>query len=123
MIVRVANAYSQLKNDIGEMSGSQENLLHIHLGLIIFVLAALLMRRKMRSPLPLAIVAVFALMNEIVDFLSEWPSSLSHSIVDVANTLFWPLVLFLIARRGRPAEGIESKAGTSDRRLAKAEDS
>ena len=73
-------------------------MLHVHAGLAIFVVTALVLRRRMRSPWPLAIVTLFALLNEGVDYLI--PRTSDFSAFDVLNTIFWPLVLFLLARRG-----------------------
>ena len=91
--------YSQMKNDLGELTGMSEDLIHVHVGLAIFVLTALVLRRRMRSPIPLSVVATLALLNEVLDHGSPgWdPGS---SLLDFLNTLVWPLVLFLLARRG-----------------------
>ena len=86
---------------LGDTLGVTDDLIHVHVGLAIFVLTALLLRRRMRSPWPLAVVAVFALLNEAVDYAV--PPASDFSAIDVANTLFWPAVLFLLARRGRMA--------------------
>ena len=77
-----------------------DDLLHVHLGLALFALTALLTRRRMRSWWPLGIVAAFAIGNELIDYSApeDWSDQLSA--LDVANTLAWPLVLFLLARRG-----------------------
>ena len=95
--------YSALKSWLAEYTGAQEGLLHVHFGLIIFVVTALLLQRRMRSPWPLAAVAFFAVANEIVDYIGPDPWPLWGSLADVLNTLFWPLMLFLLARRGKSA--------------------
>jgi uncharacterized membrane protein YpjA len=74
--------------------------MHVHVGLLIFVLAALITRRRMASVWPLAVVAVFALVNEVIDFFGPTRWAYWSSAWDVINTVFWPAVLFLIARRG-----------------------
>ena len=93
--------YSEAKHALGETLGVSDDLLHLHLGLVIFVVTALLLRRRMRSFWPLGVVAVFTLVNEIVDYAANDPWSFTHSALDVVNTMFWPAVLFLLARRGR----------------------
>lgn len=100
-IHQFAASYSSAKIALGDMVGVSDDLLHVHLGLAIFVLAALLTRRRMRSWVPLAVVAMVAIANEIVDYLGpdRWSDGLSA--LDLANTLIWPLVLFLLARRGK----------------------
>lgn len=82
-------------------TGATEDLLHVHAGLLIFVLAALVLRRKMRSPIPLALVAFFAVLNEAFDLLAGGTHQALEPYVDIANTMFWPTVLFLLARRWR----------------------
>jgi hypothetical protein len=97
-LVAYAERYSAAKRALGESLGVTDNLLHVHVGLAIFVVTALLLRRRMRSPWPLAVVTLFALLNEAVDYLI--PRTSDFSIFDVLNTMFWPMVLFLLARRG-----------------------
>ncbi|MFN3945049.1 MAG: hypothetical protein ACK4K7_08985 [Allosphingosinicella sp.] len=92
--------YRDAKQFLIDFTGAGEDLLHVHFGLAIFVVAALLLKRRMRSPWPLAAVAVFAVANEIVDFLTDSGWRLDWSLLDLVNTLFWPTTLFLLARRG-----------------------
>ena len=96
--------YSEMKNALGEITGMSEDLIHVHVGLAIFVLTALLLHRRMRSPVPLATVALLALANELVDFGAGAGWELGSSLLDFLNSLLWPLVLFLLARRGAPAD-------------------
>jgi hypothetical protein len=98
LLISYAERYSAAKRQLGESLGVSDNLLHVHVGLAIFVVTALLIRRRMRSPWPLAVVALFAVLNEAVDYLI--PRTSDFSIFDVLNTIFWPTVLFLLARRG-----------------------
>ncbi|HEY9553628.1 hypothetical protein [Allosphingosinicella sp.] len=99
--MEIVREYSALKSWLSEYTGAQEGLLHVHFGLLIFVITALLLKRRMRSPWPLAAVAFFAVANEVVDYIGPEPWPLWGSLVDVLNTLFWPAMLFLLARRGR----------------------
>jgi len=94
-------AYSDAKVAIDDATGAGQDLLHVHVGLVIFVLVALLLRKKMRSPIPLAVVVFFGLLNELVDWLGGKPIDTLEPYVDFANTVFWPLVLFVLARRWR----------------------
>lgn len=92
--------YSTQKRSLGDLTGASEELLHVHAGLLIFVISALLLRRKMRSPIPLVVVALFAALNEVVDALTG-PMDWLEAVTDFLNTVFWPFVLFLLARRWR----------------------
>ncbi len=100
-LVELATWYALQKNALGEATGASQELLHVHAGLLIFVVAALVLRRKMRSPVPLTIVVLFALLNEVVDWLSGGPPDSLEPAWDFVNTVFWPFLLFLIARRWR----------------------
>lgn len=94
-------AYRDAKRHLGEITGASEDLLHIHAGLLIFVITALVLRKKMRSPVPLALVFLFALLNELIDIVAGGGQRPVEPYIDIANTVFWPTVLFLAARRWR----------------------
>ena len=66
---------------------------------MIFGISAWLLRRRIRSLIPLALVIVFAAANELVDAFAPGSTSAIESLADFANTVFWPTVLFLLARR------------------------
>ncbi|MDQ8757264.1 hypothetical protein RCO27_13620 [Sphingosinicella sp. LHD-64] len=83
------------------LTGMSEDLIHVHIGLAIFVLVALVLRRRMRSPIPLAAVVALALINELVDYRAGTGWAPVTSAFDFVNTVFWPLLLFLLARRGK----------------------
>lgn len=101
--------YSEAKRALAELFGASEDLLHLHAGLIIFFAAALLFRRRMRSRVPIALVYAFAFGNEVIDLLSpESNASRLEPVVDILNTVAWPTLLFLLARR-------RGRAGHPDR--------
>lgn len=90
--------YSELKQWLAEVTGASEDLLHVHLGLLIFVVVAVVFRQRMHSYGPVSLVWAFALLNELVDYFApEWRAD--TSALDVLNSVFWPTVLFLVARR------------------------
>jgi hypothetical protein len=95
--------YLAWKAALGESTGMSENLIHVHAGLAIFVLTALLLRRRMRSWVPLAVVVALALLNELVDYSEGALWELGSSSLDFFNTVLWPTVLFLLARRSPAA--------------------
>jgi hypothetical protein len=92
--------YAELKQFLSDVTGASEDLLHVHFGLLIFVLFALLLRRRMRSPWPLTAVFVFAVGNEVIDYFNHEDWALAPNLMDILNTVFWPVVLFGLARRG-----------------------
>ena len=92
--------YSAAKETLGTTLGATEDLLHLHAGLIIFFAAALFLRHRMRSRVPIALVYIFAFGNEAIDAYSPaGGATLTGSVVDILNTIFWPTLLFLLARR------------------------
>jgi len=99
-LLELANRYSALKNAMADATGATEELLHVHFGLLIFIATAVVFRRRMHSFWPVSLVWAFALANEIVDyFVPGWVAF--TSFLDVVNTVFWPTMLFLVARRRR----------------------
>jgi hypothetical protein len=91
--------YSATKEQITLLTGASEDLLHLHAGLLIFVGTALLLRKRMQSWLPISLVAFFAILNELGDEAAGRSNSVSEHIVDIINTLSWPAILFVLARR------------------------
>ena len=93
--------YDEFKDYVAAYSGLGEELLHLHAGMAIFFLFALVFRRRLRSYVPIAAVYFFALFNEVVDFWQpDRPSGFLPYIIDILHTIFWPTMLFLLARRG-----------------------
>ncbi|MGQ0588115.1 MAG: hypothetical protein ACT4N8_01110 [Sphingosinicella sp.] len=90
--------YGAFKDWLSLTTGMPEDLLHVHMGLLIFVFFAVVLRRRMHSVWPVSAVATFAVLNEGVDSLNPgWV--FGPSALDVLNTVLWPTVLFLVARR------------------------
>lgn len=99
-IENLASIYRGGKTAFGGPLELSDDLLHVHLGLLIFFVSALFFRRRMRSWGPLAIVLGFALLNEAIDIAAPGAWSFKLGMRDVANTVVWPIVLFVLARRG-----------------------
>lgn len=89
--------YHRLILWITEKTGLPDNLLHIHSGLIIFLAARLVTRCPYRSFVPFLCVVLAEGANELLDYLAYgWrPTDTYH---DIANTLFWPLMISLCER-------------------------
>lgn len=87
-----------------QASGLSKDALHVYVGLAVFLVAAALLRKPLRSIVPWLLVLIVASMGELLDMRDDivsfgywrWGASLH----DVLNTLFWPTVLFLLARFG-----------------------
>lgn len=85
-----------------EVSGLARDTLHLHVGLTVMLLVAVLFRRSLRSPWPWLAAVAFALLGEFFD----WRDNLAlgaawnraEGLKDFLNTIFWPTVLMLFAR-------------------------
>lgn len=86
-------------------TGLPKDTLHVYVGLAVFILAALLLRRPVRSFVPWLVVFLVAALGEVVDMNDDLATfghwRVSASIHDIINTLFWPSVLLLLARFSR----------------------
>ena len=82
--------------------GIERDGLHICIGMTVFLLAALLARLPLRDWRPLACVIVVAVAGEVWDLLDTWnagePLRWRRSRHDVLTTMFWPALLFALAR-------------------------
>jgi hypothetical protein len=74
-------------------TGVSDTVLHIHGGMVVLLVARLLTRRSLATPIPLACVAVAGLLKEYLDF-ERFGEVKPDSLVDLTNTVFWPAVLF-----------------------------
>lgn len=82
---------------IGDGTGLPDAILHIHAGMSILMFVRLVSRRSLGTIIPFAFVLIAELGNETMDYLNygmRWVDTLS----DVANTLFWPLMISLAVR-------------------------
>jgi hypothetical protein len=83
-------------------SGLSKDALHVYVGLAVFFGCALMFRWPLQKGGPLLAVLVAALAGEIWDLADTLRYGeilrLSGNWHDVWNTLFWPLVITLIAR-------------------------
>jgi hypothetical protein len=86
-------------------AGLPKDALHIYVGLFIFLAAAALLRRPLSSWLSLACVLLAAVAGEVWDVIDTWNAGRDpiwwRNWHDIWNTLFWPTVLFLLARYTR----------------------
>jgi hypothetical protein len=97
--------FQHLKLEIVAMTGLTKDALHIYVGLIVFLVAAAVVREGMRSKVPVLAVLVIALLGELLDARDDF-RELGHwriwaSAHDILNTMFWPVALWLLARYSR----------------------
>ena len=84
------------------LTGMPRDALHIYVGLAVFLGVALIFRRPLRDPRPIAAVLLVAIAGEIWDTMDRAtagrPPAWGAGWHDLWNTLFWPTILFLLAR-------------------------
>lgn len=90
-------AYALLKAAIASDTGLTGTMLHIHGGMLIFLLARVLSGKPLGSFFPFTIVLILEIVNEVIDYMNH---DMSHSDwhwagaqLDFVSTLFWPFVL------------------------------
>src|SRR4029450_5875802 len=92
----------QVKLFLEHASGISMDALHILVGFAIFLVAALLLKRSLGSPLPWLAVLMLELGNEAYDLHVElWPdpgSQLGEGIKDILLTMALPTLVLALVR-------------------------
>ena len=99
-------------------TGLGMDALHVHAGVLLQVAAALVLRRRLSSPLPWLLLLLFVLANEFYDYGYEiWrdrAAQRAEALRDSWNTMLLPTLILLLARYapqlfvGRPAPAAEA---------------
>lgn len=96
------SAFQSAKHWLVTAFGLPKDALHIYVGLAVFLLVAALFRLSLRDWRPLFAVLLVALAGEAWDLGDSWADGerlqWAMGWHDIWNTLFWPLVLFIVAR-------------------------
>lgn len=99
------SAVQSLKLALVSATGLSKDALHVYAGLAVFFVVVLALRKPVRSWLPLAVVALAAVAAELLDMRDDLATfgywRVAASAHDVGNTVFWPAMLFVLARRTR----------------------
>ncbi len=109
--MRFVYAYHAGVDWIVRESGQTDKFVHIQAGLIIWSLAALVAGRRLGTPVPLIVVGLAEVGNEIMDrlYLGSW--NWPDTIRDAAATWIWPLLLSLVLTIERArAEGLFTRS-------------
>ena len=93
---------------LGDDTGASDSLLHVHAGLAIMLIARLVTRKSLATPIPFLVVCLAELFNEVMDRLATGSWRPADTGLDVVNTLFWPFML-MIGLRIRRAREIERR--------------
>ncbi len=91
-----------IKLAIVATTGLSKDALHIYIGMAVLFATAAILRKPLRSHAPWLVVLFIALLGELIDIIDEiihigyWDWAISAH--DIANTLFWPTVIYLFVR-------------------------
>jgi len=87
-----------------DLLGVSKDALHVHIGLAVFFVAAILLRRRVGDWLPWAIALIAALAGEAWDIRDRWSAGIDADPAghfhDIVNTLLWPTLITLFGRMG-----------------------
>ena len=93
---------NELKVLIESYSGLEKDALHIHLALLLYIVAMAVLRQSRRSRLPWLFVLGVELVNEASDLFIQYGAGdrldLAGGAKDIWNTMLWPTVLLFIGR-------------------------
>src|SRR5215213_6123721 len=94
--------WHEIKQATEQMSGLDMDSLHVHVGVMAQLAAALVLSRPVRSVIPWLLVLAAALANEVYDYRYEiWEDrsvQLDGGIRDIWNTMLLPTILLAVAR-------------------------
>ena len=112
--------WNQFKLFLERSSAISMDALHLMAGFLIFVLAAVLLKRSLASPLPWLCVLALELCNEAYDLYAElWPSrasQLGEGAKDILLTMTIPTCWMLLARWKPHLLGHETRHPVSQER-------
>ncbi len=96
--------FQEAKNWLTDSSGLARDALHIHMGLVIFFALHWIFAQRLGRFLPLVLLGCFVLLGELLDVLaaagSGQPQDWVENLLDIWNTMFWPLLLVVYGRWG-----------------------
>jgi hypothetical protein len=104
-IVAACERYKAFADWVVIQAGGSDKLVHLNVGLLLWVVAALVLRRPLRSFAPLLSVTLIQITNEVIDYSVRAGWTWQDSVLDTLATLGWPCLLWLvlaIAAKGSP---------------------
>lgn len=97
----IAGLWTDFTVWVGDGTGLPDTIIHVHAGLAVLLVARLVTGRSLGTLIPLSLVVAAEAGNEILDRVQYGSWRWSDTLGDIANTLFWPVVI-CIAIRLRP---------------------
>ena len=98
--------YGALKTNLVDFTGLSRDALHIHIGLLLYLLSYFILKR--RAVAAIWVLVVVVIVSELIDMSFNYHAvgdiRLSDSLHDALNTVFWPLCFsFFLYRQPSPA--------------------
>lgn len=94
--------WNSFKTELSQLLDLSKDALHIHIGIAIFLLAAVLLRKSLGSWVPWLVVLALQMVNEYLDAFhglhGSWALFFDGGIKDIVNTMFWPTLIVLLSR-------------------------
>jgi hypothetical protein len=94
--------FQSLKLAVLSATDLSRDAIHLHLGLLVFFLSALALRRPLRSFVPWSMVLAFACGVEALDAIDDLRTlgrwRVGASAHDIVNTMAWPTAMVFLAR-------------------------
>jgi hypothetical protein len=98
----VSGILQSIKIVVIEATSLGKDALHVYVGLTVMLAVAILLKRSLADWRPLAAVAAASVAGEVWDLIdtfshggrARWPGNWK----DIWNTMFWPTILFGLAR-------------------------
>jgi uncharacterized membrane protein YhhN len=94
--------WNEVKQSVGQVLTLSHDILHLYVGILLLLAAAVLLQRPVSSWRPWLVVIVLACLNELGDLLVEqWPEraiQYGESVKDVLITMALPTMLLITSR-------------------------
>lgn len=98
-IMAACERYKAFADWIVLQAGS-DKLVHLNVGLLLWVAAALVLRRPLRSIMPLISVTLVQFANEAIDYSVRSGWTWQDTVLDTLATVGWPTLLWLMMAMG-----------------------
>jgi len=100
ILVPIANQMIAVKIWLHDRLGMDDEVLHVHMSLLILFGAAIILRRRPDSIWCWLVVFVIEMANEYADIIGDaaGEGTLSSGLADLYGTMFWPTVILLLGR-------------------------
>jgi hypothetical protein len=99
-LMKIAIKYEGWKLTFSEWAKFSDRELHVSLGLLVFFLTMILLRKPMQSVWPWLSVLVFEAINEYFGMMLNGTWNWPDTKLDIVFTLLWPTLFFVAARVG-----------------------